>query len=311
MKAYITDPNALGGIREEDLPSLTPETNQVLLEVSHFSLNRGELNSALSGAPGRQIGWDIAGTVLESPPGGPARGSRVVAFSRTSRGWAEMASVPLADLSVVPEQVSLGTAASLPVAALTALYSLERGERLLGSRVLVTGASGGVGHFAVALADLMGAEVVAQVRRAEQVESIQQLGADEVIVDEVGDQVARSGPYRLIVDGLGSSLTSKVIHALSPDGIAVIYGVSDRQPLEIQPGFLLGSGTGRIEGFNLFRQSEIESIARGLGRLLKLIASGQLKVDLDREVSWGQAPQLARDLLDRKFSGKAVVRVKE
>lgn len=310
MKAYLTDPNAPGGIRQDDVSSPTLESNQALIEVSHFSLNRGELNSALQGPAGRSIGWDVAGTVLQAPPGGPQLGSRVVAFSRASRGWAEQVAVPLNDLAVVPETVPSATAASLPVAALTALYSLERGQRLLGSKVLITGATGGVGNFAVALARLMGAEVIAQVRRADQVKAVRLLGADTVIVDEQGDQLSASGPYRLIVDGLGSRLTSKVIHSLSPDGIAVIYGVSDRQTLEIQPGFLLGSGTGRIEGFNLYRQSEIESISRGLERLLGLIRSGKLQVAVDREVGWEDAPEVARDLLERKFSGKAVVRVR-
>ncbi|MBS2037045.1 zinc-binding dehydrogenase [bacterium] len=310
MKAYLTDPTAPGGIREKTVPSPVLETNQALIEVTHFSLNRGELNSAMQGPADRTIGWDVAGTVLQAPPNGPPVGSRVVAFSRASRGWAEQVAVPLNDLALLPDSVEAATAASLPVAALTALYSLERGERILGSKVLVTGATGGVGNFAVALARLMGAEVIAQVRRPDQVESVRRLGADTVIVDDQGDLLSASGPYRLIVDGLGSRLTSKVIHSLSPDGIAVIYGVSDRQTLEIQPGFLLGSGTGRIEGFNLYRQSEIESISRGLSRLLNLMACEKLKVAVDREVGWEGAPQVARELLDRKFSGKAVVRLK-
>jgi len=217
--------------------------------------------------------------------------------------------MPLSDLAVIPEGVSPAEAAALPVAALTALYSLERGERLLGSRVLVTGATGGVGNFAVTLAKLMGAEVVAQVRRAEQVSPTEMLGAHQVIVDSVGDQVAAAGPYRLILDGLGNQLTSRVVHSLSPDGVMVVYGATDGQPLEIQPTFLLGTGTGRIEGFNLYRQSEIESVSRGLQRLLKILANGQLKVPIEKRVSWSEAPGLATELLDRRFSGKAVVDV--
>lgn len=309
MKAYLTDPKAPGGIRAQSSAEPAVESQHALLQVSHFSLNRGELNFAQAGAPDRPIGWDIAGTVLQSPAGGPPVGSKVVAFSRASRGWAEQVSIPLADLALIPEGVSQSQAASLPVAALTALYSLERGRCLLGSRVLVTGATGGVGSFAVSLAALMGCEVVAQVRRPDQVEGIQALGAHQVVVDEEGQKVAEAGPYRLIVDGLGNRLTSRAIHALTPDGIAVIYGATDRQQLEIQPGFLLGTGTGRIEGFNLYRQSEIESISRGLQRLLKLVAQGRLAVPVEQEVDWKQAPQLAQDLLDRKFAGKAVVRV--
>jgi NADPH2:quinone reductase len=309
MKAYVTEPQATGSIKSTEQPEPTLESGQALIEVSHFSLNRGELQFAKRGPAGRAIGWDVAGKVIQSPAGGPEPGSAVVAFSRASSGWAERVAVPLKDLAVLPAGVSPAQAACLPVAALTALYSLERGQHLLGSPVLVTGATGGVGGFAVALARLMGAEVVAQVRRDNQVGGVRELGADRVVVDSDGKATAEAGPFRLIVDGLGNQLTATVIHALAPDGIAVIYGATDAQQLSIQPGFLLGTGTGRIEGFNLYRQSEVESVARGLERLTKLLAQGKLPVALERQGSWADAPQLAQDLLDRKFSGKAVVEV--
>lgn len=309
MKAYLTESNSLGGIQAQTVTAPEADSIHAIVKVSHFSLNRGELHFARSGAPHRPIGWDIAGTVLHSPNGGPEIGSRVVGFCRASRGWAEKVAIPLADLAPIPESVGSSQAASLPVAALTALYSLERGRRLLGSRVLVTGATGGVGSFAVSLASLMGCEVVAQVRRFDQVQAVEALGADKVVVDEQGQKVAEAGPFRVIVDGLGNRLTSRVIHSLTPDGTAVIYGATDKQQLELEPGFLLGTGTGRVEGFNLYRESEIESVARGLTRLLKLVERGRLKVQVEREVGWAEAPQLAQDLMDRKFAGKAVVRV--
>ncbi|NIP72584.1 MAG: alcohol dehydrogenase, partial [Gammaproteobacteria bacterium] len=93
---------------------------------------------------------------------------RVVGFSRAMQGWAELCALPTHELAPVPDAVSLEDAATLPVAGLTALYGLERGERLLASPVLITGATGGTGLFACALANLMGAHVVAHVRREEQ-----------------------------------------------------------------------------------------------------------------------------------------------
>ena len=78
--------------------------------------------------------------------------------------------MPPKDLAEIPEGVSDADAATLPVAGLTALYALERGEHLLASRVLITGASGGVGLFGVQLARLMGADIVAQVRRKDHTE---------------------------------------------------------------------------------------------------------------------------------------------
>jgi NADPH:quinone reductase-like Zn-dependent oxidoreductase len=311
MKVYLTNPNATGAISMAERPEPRPNSNQAVVRVTHFSLNRGELYFAQTGEPDRQIGWDIAGIVESSAVDGtgPAAGRRVVGFSRASLGWAEKVAVDTRDLAVIPDGVTSVQAASLPVAGLTALYALERGKRLLGSRVLVTGATGGVGSFAVSLGALMGAQVVAQVRRKDQEQPVLALGAQEIVVDEVGDLTAEAGPFRLIVDGLGNELTAKAIHSLAPDGIAVLYGVTAGSLLQISPGFMLGTGTGRVEGFNLYRESEKESIARGLDRLLRLVQSGQLNVQVDTAAPWDQAPDLAQQLTDRRFSGKAVLSV--
>lgn len=309
MKAFFTEPQAPGAILLGERERPQADSNQVLIRATHVSLNRGELHFARTGTAGRPLGWDVAGVVEEPAHSGqgPARGARVVGFSRASQGWAEWVALDTRDVATIPDGVESVVAASLPVAALTALYALERGERLLGSRVLVTGASGGVGSFAVALGARMGAEVVAQVRNAAQIESLTALGASQVVVDETGEASRAAGPYRLIVDGLGSELTSRSLLALSPDGVAVLYGATAGQQLELSPGFLLGTGTGRIEGFNLFRQSEIESVSRGLERLLALLAGGKLGVKVDEQAPFAQAPQVAQRLLERKFTGKAVL----
>ena len=81
-------------------------------------------------------------------------------------GWAERIALRTTDIAAIPDKVSDADAATLPVAGLTALYALERCERLLASRVLITGATGGVGYFACQLARLMGAHVTAVLRRA-------------------------------------------------------------------------------------------------------------------------------------------------
>ena len=311
MKAYLTSPKSFGAIEETSIEAPTPTPSETLVRVTHFSLNRGELHFAQSLEPGRAVGWDIAGVVEQSSAdgSGPAKGSRVVAFSRAQQGWAELVAIPNLDLSKIPDGVDSAIAASLPVAALTALYALERGERHLGSRVLVTGATGGVGSFAVSLAALMGADVVAQVRDEAQVDTVRSLGAGEVIVTADGAGLEKGGPYRLILDGLGNELTARALLNLSPDGRAIIYGVTAGNSVEISPGFFLGTGSGRVEGFNLYRESERESISRGLDRLLNLILQGKLNPLVERQGSWKEAPQLAQDLLDRKFGGKAVLAV--
>lgn len=309
MNAYVTSPDAAGGIQLGQLPDVRPDSNQALVTVNCFSLNRGELTSARRNSAGRPIGWDIAGVVAVAAAdgSGPAIGSRVVGFSRASRGWAEQVAIPTNDLAELEPTVSDAQAATLPVAGLTALYALERGERLLGSRVLVTGATGGVGGFAVQLAGLMGAEVVAQVRREDQVEAVKVLGAHQVVVDDHGEALAKAGPFRLIVDGLGNQLTTRALAALAPDGRTILYGASAGMELTVSTVFMLGTGKGRVEGFNLYRESEGESIAAGLKRLLTLVAQGRLQATPDRQAPWTEAPELARQLLVREFGGKAVI----
>lgn len=311
MKACITDPSQAGGIALAELDEPRVEAHEALVRVTHYSLNRGELMFAKTGAQGRPIGWDVAGIVERSALNGqgPKEGSRVVGFSRASRGWAELVPIEVRDLAAIPEGVSSVEAATLPVAGLTALYTLERGQRLLGSRILVTGASGGVGSFAVSLGALMGAQVVAQVRRQNQVEDAQKLGAQQVVVDETGELLAKEGPYLMIIDGLGNETLARVIPSLSSDGIAVLYGVTAGSQISIAPGFFLGSGNARVEGFNLYWESERQPISKGLTRLLTLVQSGKLKPVVDRVVGWSDGPQWAAKFLDRQFSGKAVVEV--
>src|SRR5712672_3211710 len=153
MLAIVTTP---GGpepvaIREVAEPELRP--NEALVAVQAFSLNRGELRLFQVRPEGWRPGQDIAGIVLEAAADGsglPA-GTRVVALCDEA-GWAERAAVPSYRIAPLADNVSFAAAAALPVAGLTALRTLRHGAPLLGKRVLITGAAGGVGNLAVQLA---------------------------------------------------------------------------------------------------------------------------------------------------------------
>ena len=131
--------------------SLAPAyRDEVTVRVRAISLNRGEVNRALRTAePGWRPGWDFAGVVEEVAPdgGGPPKGTRVVGIL-ASGAWAEQIRVPKDSIATLPDEVTDGQAATLPVAGLTALHALRQGGLLLGRKVLINGASGGVGHLA-------------------------------------------------------------------------------------------------------------------------------------------------------------------
>ncbi len=194
------------------------------MRVHAISLNRGEVRRSGMAAAGWRPGWDLAG-VVERPAAdgsGPAVGKRVVGFLvggrlGPARGRARNA------LAELPDKVTFSQAATFPVAGLTALHALGKGGPLLGKRVLVTGATGGVGDFAVQLARLAGAHVTASVRRADQVPTVRQLGAHDVVV---GDEIAATPKYDLIVESVGGKTLGTALAALERGGTCVTLGVS-------------------------------------------------------------------------------------
>ena len=146
----------------DDVPEVATSDDQALVAVEAFSVNRGETFLLEKPRPGWRPGKDVAGVVVEAAPdgSGPDVGRRVVAHPPAA-GWAERVAVPTAAIAVLPDTVDVLTAAALPLAGLTAMRLLDRSGPVLGRRVLITGASGGVGHYLVELAAAAGAEITA------------------------------------------------------------------------------------------------------------------------------------------------------
>jgi len=184
MLAVVNTPSAPEPVAIREVPEPEPKPNEALVAVHAFSLNRGELRLFQIRPEGWRPGQDIAGVVLRQAAdgSGPAAGTRVVGLCDWE-GWAERAVVPSHRMAALADNVAFAAAAALPVAGLTALRTLRHGAPLLGKRVLVTGAAGGVGNLAVQLAARSGARVTAVVGSAERARVLNGLGAAEIVTN--------------------------------------------------------------------------------------------------------------------------------
>src|SRR5437773_4607513 len=215
-RAVVVDPEAPGRLVIRSVPEPTPDRGEAIVRVRAISLNRGEVRRAGMAAAGWRPGWDLAGVVERAAAdgSGPSVGARVVGFLPEG-AWAQRVAVPKNALAVLPDKVTFSQAATFPVAGLTALLALSKAGPLLGKRVLVTGATGGVGDFAVQLARLGGAHVTASVRRADQVPAVRALGAHDVVV---GDEIPRLPKHDLIIESVGGKTLGSALAALERAG---------------------------------------------------------------------------------------------
>jgi NADPH:quinone reductase len=306
-RAVVVDPDAPGRLVIRPVADPAPERAEAVVRVHAISLNRGEVRRAGMAEAGWRPGWDLAGVVdtAAANGSGPAAGTRVVGVVLEG-AWAERVAVPANALAALPEKVTFAQAATFPVAGLTALHALAKGGLLLGRRVLVTGATGGVGDFAVQLARLAGAHVTASVRRPDQVAIVRELGAHDVVV---GDEIPAAPKYHLIVDSVGGRTLGTALAALERAGTCVTLGVSAGTEVTFDARQFFVAGRTTLYGLYLFTELLSDPASVGLRRLAELVAAGQLAPHISLERPWGEIAQVAQDLMARRFAGKAVLTV--
>jgi NADPH:quinone reductase len=310
IQAVQTHPEAPVHLSLADIDPPAPGPNQALVRVAAVSLNRGEVRMAMSAKERYVPGWDLAG-VVEQPAAdgsGPKAGARVVGY--LNRGaWAQLVAIPANALAELPESVSFSQAATLPVAGLTALYAMRKAGSLLGLRVLVTGASGGVGDFATQLAYRSGAAVVGITNHAEYANMVREGGAEEVVIGDAS-AAAAFGPYHLICDGVGGAVLSAVSAMLAPGGVCVTYAGLIQPEITINLRSLVQSPGASLIGLLLLGELRNEPAGPGLKQLVTLLEDGRLRPHVAVEAPWDQVATVSQRLIDRQYSGKAVLLVR-
>ncbi len=305
MHAIVNTPSGPAPVAIRDVPEPGLRPNEALVAVHAFSLNRGEMRLFTVRPEGWRPGQDIAGTVLKQAADGtgPAAGTRIVALCDWE-GWAERAAVPSQRMAALPDNVSYAAAAALPVAGLTALRTLRHGAPLIGKRVLITGAAGGVGNLAVQLAARSGARVTAVVGSAERAKVLDGLGAVEIVT---AIEAAR-GRFELILEATGGASLKAAIDRIEAKGVVVIYGNSSGEPTPLNFRDFGDHQNARLQGFHYFTCEPEEKFGPDLALLVGLIADGSLKPRVV-EHDWQELPAAGARLIGRGIAGKAVFRI--
>jgi NADPH:quinone reductase-like Zn-dependent oxidoreductase len=255
----------------------------------------------------RVRGREVAGRV-------EATGSAVTAlrvgdevFGIADGSFAQYASARPGKLAPKPANLTFAQAAAVPVSALTALQAVrDRGRVQAGQKVLVIGASGGVGTFAVQIAKAAGAEVTG-VSSTAKLDLVRSLGADHVI-DYTRDDIAAGGHrYDVILDTGGHRPLSELRRALTPRGTLVIVGSETG-------GRWLGGSDRQLRALMLspFTSQRLTTLicsenTQDLRALTELIESGQVRPVIDRTYPLSQIPQAIQYLRDGHAQGKVVV----
>ena len=334
MKAIVFEQHGgLEQLRYQDLPDPQPEPGECRIQVRAVAIN-GFDPMILRSIPGLKIplpmipGGDVAG-VIEShgdhvDPGKWPAGMRVMVdplllskggvLGETVRGGAcELLCVPTTHLVPIPNEVSFEDAACLPIAYGTAhRMMITRGKIRAGEKVLILGASGGVGTCCIQLAKMAGAEVAACTRSAEKVKPLRDIGADHVFVTEEQDYVERvrelwgrprvfggGGGADVIVNYDGGDSWTQCFRALKLDGRLLTCGATNGYNPKTDIRYIW-SYEFNIIGCNSWTREDLEA-------LLELVRGGNITPIKDSVRPLAEWPRSLAELMDRKVVGKAVL----
>jgi NADPH:quinone reductase-like Zn-dependent oxidoreductase len=302
----------------EELPRPTPQLREVLVKVHAASVNaadrvllRGEptivrLGTGLTKPRRPVLGFDLAGRVESVGEGVSRFRANDEVFGASKFGaFAEYACVAEDTLVAKPANVSFEQAAATPTAGYTALQGLrDKGRIRAGQAVLVDGASGGVGTFAIQIAKALGAEVTAVVS-TRNVEIARSLGADHVIDYRREDLAAAGRRYDLILAANAYRPLRDYAEALTPNGTYVMTGGGGKQILQVLTAGAWRSMTGGKKLGNLL------AFAKGpdIRLLAEWLATGKIVPVIERTYPLAEVPAAIRYLEQEHARGKLVINV--
>jgi NADPH:quinone reductase-like Zn-dependent oxidoreductase len=312
-------------LKFEDVEKPVPQDNQVLIKVRAASLNALDaymirdawLNRLIFGLRkprDTRLGRDVAGQV-------EAVGRNVTQFKPGDEVFgicrgalAEYACAFERALVTKPANVPFEQAASIPLAGLTALQGLRNGKIQAGQKVLINGATGGVGTFAVQIAKSFGAEVTA-VCSTRNLDLVRSIGADHVI-DYTKEDFTKSGQrYDVLFDNVANHSFAERRRVLNPKGICVLVGMGGAGVKGSEAiGRILGGFTAR--GLSSFTDQKFAMYVTKLSKedlttLGDLIQAGKLRPVIERTYKLNDAPEAVRQLDAGHARGKLVITVGE
>jgi len=308
-------------LKLEEVQKPTPTDNQLLIKVCAVSINRSDWEG-VTGKPlyarigglikpnNKILGSDIAGTVeavgkdvKQFKPGDEVFGLMM----NYGGGFAEYACKSERALALKPAGMTFEEAAAIPQAAFIALQGIrEKGQVRPGQKVLINGAGGGAGTFAIQLAKLAGAEVTG-VDNAEKLELMRSLGADHVI-DYTREDFTKNGKqYDLILDVIANRSVFAYKRALKPNGTCFMAGGSVVTMFQM---LLLGPWIRKMTGKNI-RLLVVQTDAKDLVYIIELIKSGKIVTVIDKRYSLSEAAEALSYLGEGHAKGKVVITVEQ
>ena len=311
-------------VKLDEVEKPVPKDNQVLIKVRSASLNAfdsyvirdtwlSRLIFGLRKPRDTRLGQDVAGRV-------EAVGKNVTQFKTgdevfgISRGaLAEYACTSERALAAKPPNVSFEQAAALPLAGLTALQGLRQGKIQGGQKVLINGATGGVGSFAVQIAKSFGAEVTA-VCSTRNVDLVRSIGADHVI-DYTKENFTKSDlRYDVIFDNVCNHSLAERRQVLNPKGICVLAGMGGAGVKESQAIGRIAGNIFAARGLSWFIEQKFPQYITKISKqdlviLADLVQMGKLKPVIERTYKLSEAPEALRYLNEGHARGKLLINV--